>query len=627
MDYKAAVKALYAVSGSQPLLPRWSLGNWWSRYYKYTDKEYLELMDRFQSEGIPLSVGVLDMDWHLVDDQKVQETGLSGWTGYTWDKKLYPEPKPFLKTLHDKYNIRMTANDHPADGIAPYEDTYKEVCAAMGVEPSRDPIAFDSTNQKYLDAYFNIALKRLEEDGIDFWWIDWQQGNFSAIPNVDPLWMLNHYHFLQNSRGNKRPLTFSRYAGPGSHRYPVGFSGDTVVTWESLDFQPEFTATSSNIGYAWWSHDIGGHMNGYRDDELAARWVQLGVFSPILRLHSSDNPWNSKEPWRFTHNANAAMSAALRLRHRLVPYLYSCNVLAARDAEPLVQPLYWSYPRRDEAYANPNVFHFGPALLVAPLTSRASRVTGLAAVRAWLPPGRHVDIHSGVVYDGDRDITLHRRVDQYAVLAREGAIIPLDAAAIPTNGCPNPAALEVLVVVGADGTFDVLEDDGEGSTLGAVALATTPLRYTHANGTLTVGPATGATASLPQTRSWTFTFVGLAAGASPRVLVDGKPAPASPTTHAHAVAISVADAPVSASVTVELGVETPQLAVVKPADHVFAILDHAQMLFDPKKAVWAAVQGGGAPLGARMTRLQAMGLDEGLLAAIGEMVFADSRSA
>ena len=90
--------------------------------------------------------------------------------------------------------------------------------------------------------------------------------------------MLNHYHYLDNARGGKRPLTFSRYAGPGSHRYPVGFSGDSIVTWESLNFQPYFTSTASNIGYGWWSHDIGGHMLGYRDNELALRWVQLAYF-------------------------------------------------------------------------------------------------------------------------------------------------------------------------------------------------------------------------------------------------------------------------------------------------------------------------------------------------------------
>ena len=150
----------------------------------------------------------------------------------------------------------------------------------------------------------------LEDDGVDFWWLDWQSGPHSRVAGIDPLWMLNHFHFLDSARDGRRPLTFSRYAGPGSHRYPVGFSGDTVISWASLAFQPYFTATASNIGYGWWSHDIGGHMFGGKDDELATRWLQLGVFSPILRLHSSANEFTTKEPWTYAPEARAVMTDA-----------------------------------------------------------------------------------------------------------------------------------------------------------------------------------------------------------------------------------------------------------------------------------------------------------------------------
>ena len=168
------------------------------------------------------------------------------------------------------------------------------------------PITFDITDPAFVEAYLGILHRRLEDQGVDFWWIDWQSGPHSRVPGIDPLWMLNHFHFLDSGRDGRRPLVLSRYAGPGSHRYPVGFSGDTVISWESLDFQPEFTATASNIGYGWWSHDIGGHFGGVRDDELTTRWVQYGVFSPILRLHSSNNPFLVKEPWAFGAEARAA---------------------------------------------------------------------------------------------------------------------------------------------------------------------------------------------------------------------------------------------------------------------------------------------------------------------------------
>ena len=172
------------------------------------------------------------------------------------------------------------------------------------VPKSGKRVPLDVLSPTAMANYFDILHHPYEENGVDFWWMDWQQGTdywWIHEPNVngvlkdrreklDPLWMLNHLHILDISRGGKRPMFFSRYAGPGSHRYPVGFSGDTRITWDALRFQPYFTATASNVGYCWWSHDIGGHMHGYRDDVLMTRWVQLGVFSPINRLHSQATP-------------------------------------------------------------------------------------------------------------------------------------------------------------------------------------------------------------------------------------------------------------------------------------------------------------------------------------------------
>lgn len=283
-DYKLAIKAFYALSGRQPLLPRWALGNWWSRYHEYTATEYKELVNNFEEDDIPLTVAVLDMDWHKVN---IPPQYGSGWTGYSWNRELFPNPPKFLRWLRRK-GLKVTVNDHPADGIRGFEDQYEEVAKALGHDTSnKAPIPFDCTDRKFMDAYFDVLKQNLENEGIDFWWMDWQQGDRTKLPGVDPLWVLNHYHYLTSKRNIFRldkPLTFSRYAGPGSHRYPIGFSGDTYITWESLNFQPEFTSTASNIGYGWWSHDIGGHMFGIRSNEMMVRWVQLGCFSPILRL-------------------------------------------------------------------------------------------------------------------------------------------------------------------------------------------------------------------------------------------------------------------------------------------------------------------------------------------------------
>ena len=127
----------------------------------------------------------------------------------------------------------------------------------MGIDPASEiAVQFDPADPHFMEVYLKDLHHPLEEEGVDFWWIDWQQGTVTKVPGLDPLWMLNHYHYLDSSWKGNRSLTFSRYAGVGSHRYPVGFSGDTVISWESLAFQPYFTNTASNVGYGWWSHDI-----------------------------------------------------------------------------------------------------------------------------------------------------------------------------------------------------------------------------------------------------------------------------------------------------------------------------------------------------------------------------------
>ncbi len=613
-DYPAALRALYALSGPQPLLPRWALGNWWSRYHRYSADEYRTLLDRFAAEGIPFAVAVLDMDWHLVD---VDPRYGSGWTGYTWNRELFEDPPAFLAELHER-GLQVTLNDHPADGVRAYEQAYPAMAAALGIDPATErPIAFDVTDPEFLTAYFDILHRQLEEQGVDFWWLDWQQGPHSRVAGIDPLWMLNHFHFLDSATGGRRPLTFSRYAGPGSHRYPIGFSGDTITTWASLDFQPEFTATAANIGYGWWSHDIGGHMGGIKDDELATRWVQLGVFSPINRLHSVLSPFTSKEPWQFGREAERAMTAALRLRHRLLPYLHTMNHRAAFEGVPLVTPMYHSHPDAEQAYRARNQYAFGSQLIVAPITTPADPRLLLGAVTGWLPPGTWVDIFTELVYDGGREIRLHRGPDTIPVLAPAGAIVPLDAAEMPGNtAADNPAALEVLVAVGADGSFDLVEDDGA-EPAGRVC---TPLRWGQADGMLQVGPAVGNTGCLPPERDWTLTFLACQPGEDPVVTVDGEPVAAELSRTGRRTSVRVTGVPVTAAVLLSLG-ERPRLAANDVADRLFALVHRAQLSYDVKTRLYAAATAD-APLAVRLSQLQALQLGPALEAAVFELLLA-----
>ena len=298
-DYLGGLKEFYSLSGFTPVLPKYVLGNWWSRYHAYTDKEYLELMDKFEDKNVPLTVATIDMDWHIVGnvpkDSEYKSFQGAGWTGYTFEKELFPDPVGFLQNLKSR-NLAVTMNLHPRDGVRYFEEQYPDMARACGIDPqTKRTVEFDLTNERFRNAYFDILHHPYEKDGVDFWWIDWQQGTKSKMKGLDPLWLLNHYHTLDINRDGNKSVILSRYAGLGSHRYPIGFSGDTIVCWKSLKFQPYFTALASNAGYTWWSHDIGGHLFGKGDNELYLRWVQYGVFSPINRLHSN-NKAMSKEP-------------------------------------------------------------------------------------------------------------------------------------------------------------------------------------------------------------------------------------------------------------------------------------------------------------------------------------------
>lgn len=579
-DYLGALRDWFAASGPSPLVPRWALGNWWSRYHRYTEAEYLALMDRFAAEGIPLSVAVVDMDWHVVD---VDPDVGSGWTGYTWNPELFPDPARFLAALHDR-GLKVSLNVHPADGIRRHEAAYPAMCAALGRDPdSGEPIAFALEDEDFARAYFEVIHHPMEDEGVDFWWIDWQQGQRCSVAGLDPLWLLNSRHYADSARRGERPMTFSRYAGPGSHRFPVGFSGDTVTSWASLDFQSFFTATAANIGYFWWSHDIGGHFFGDKCDERTARWVQLGAFSPISRLHSTSDPFNSKEPWRFGVRERAVMVDFLRLRNALVPYLYTAMWRAHLDGVGPVRPVYHDYPNAPEAYRHRNEFLFGPDVLVAPITEPGDPVADLAATAAWLPPGLWWDFFTGRRYAGGRTLRVHRRLELMPVFVRAGALIPLADDPMTPAGLP-PTSLRLKVFTGSDGVTVLDEDDGSADVTVDERHRTSFVYRESGDGAMllswtVVGPAVSGA------RRVSVEFVGATDLTEVEVVVAG----ANRLGVVTGSVVELGDIEADQPGHVRVGASRP--TVPRFAEEVFDLLDRAQIEYAAKNQIYEAACG------------------------------------
>lgn len=586
-NYLGAIQDFYRLSGHAPMLPRYALGNWWSRFYPYSEESYLSLMDRFREENIPFSVAVIDMDWHIVD---VDPKYGNGWTGFSWNRQLFPKPERFLSDLHHR-GMHVTLNVHPADGIRAYEDAYSQIASDMGIDPkSGREVAFDPADSKFLQYYYADVLHPLEKDGVDFWWVDWQQGTHTRMEGLDPLWMLNHYGFLDNGRSGHRPMAFSRYSGPGSHRYPVGFSGDTIVTWDSLRFQPYFTATASNIGYCWWSHDIGGHMLGVKDDEMMARWTQYGVFSPIMRLHSQYSEFCGKEPWRYKPEAATAMIDALRFRHKMLPYLYTMNHRCYDEGIPLILPLYYAEPNRAESYEHPNEYYFGSELLVLPITSPRIHGLNVAKEKLYLPAGIWYDIFTKRVYRGDREITIFRPLDKIPVFAKAGTILPLTDEIDPANVSENPKQLHICVYMGENGSFMLYEDDNETTAYETACSVQTTMKLE--NKQFTVYAAEGQTNLLPAARDYVLEFIGCSDPHEKiRVCVGGKDVPFTTAVDSalHTVSVAVLSVPVMADFQILLGNHSEYIGNDIYND-VFSFLDQAEIQFTWKDQIFNLVK-------------------------------------
>ena len=490
-------------AGDVPLIPRFCLGNWWSRWWEYDEQSVIDLIEEFKENQVPLSVFCIDMDWHLVHEASASK--LNGWTGYTWNKKLFPDPTKMLKFMHSQKGVRVCLNLHPADGIGKHEEMY-EKCVQELVEFKDKNIPFNCIDRNFMKCYFDYAHKAREDEGIDFWWIDWQQGSKSQLSSVDPLFWLNHLHWnysermkcIENEKENKisedmmeeiseeisnsetfsRGLILSRWGGLGNHRYPIGFSGDTTVEWKSLAFQPYMTAASSNVGFSWWSHDIGGFgANGQESAELFIRWVQFGSVSPILRLHSMKSDFIERRPWGWDDfNVKFCCQQAMIFRHQLIPYLYTAAYINHKHlSQPLIRPMYYEYPTIPISYYLPQQYLFGSELLCAPITSPVDAVLNKASQVFWAPPTNNpkkigwFHFFTGELFAPNEIHHYYASISDRLILARPGGIIPLVNIETINKNSENVAeigvsahsdSLIIRIFPGESNEYLLYEDDG-----------------------------------------------------------------------------------------------------------------------------------------------------------------------
>ena len=353
-DFALCLRDYYNLTGYPAMIPRYALGNWWSKECDYKDYEVLAKIDRFKMHGIPISVFLLDDGWSKRDAKYPNIK-----TGFSFNEEYYSNPTEFIKKVHES-DIKFGLKINPQYGFYPFEHNFQYVSQYLPVN-KEGYVNFSPSDLKAVDVLFKVLTHPLESLGVDFFWNDY----FTSDKNN--MYLMNYYMSLDSLRNNKRSLILSRNSTYNAHLFNVLYSGRNVIDWNTLKMLPFYTLNSANIGACFWSHDIAGSTGGIEDNDFYLRSIQLGVFSPILRFNTVRGLYFKREPWKWDVVTNSIASDCLRLRHKLIPYIYSECYEYHKNGRLLIQPFYYYNLKfyDDENYSNQ--YYFGSSFMISPI--------------------------------------------------------------------------------------------------------------------------------------------------------------------------------------------------------------------------------------------------------------------
>lgn len=555
-DYQRGLADLNSLTGGANLLPRSAYGVWFSRYYPYTTADYENtLLPAFRSMFAPVDWLVVDTDWKSP----------SQWNGWNWNSALFPDPQSFLDWTKQQ-GLSVSMNIHTS--IAGNDPRFAAANAeAGGLSPDGNSgnYVFDWSNPAQLKAYFDLHAP-FTRQGVRTWWLDHCTGcgaSTASDQHVAPDNFVNQAYAADAAARGLRGFSFGRIGGSeqasihGS--FPVGpwserrntmqFTGDTPATWDMLAFEARFTPDEAAAGISNVSHDIGSFHGGHLADDLYVRWMQLGAFQPIDRMHSDHG---DRLPWDYTGAAQAAGERFLRLRESLVPYTYTLARQANTTGVPITRPLYLDYPGQSAAYTNPQEYLYGDDVLVAPITT-PNDANGNGSVTAWVPPGTWTDYFTGATYTGPATATITDPLSAMPVLVKAGGILPTRTDYVHNQQAQPLTQLTVNVAAGADGRFSLYQDAGEGTGYRSGQSTSTPISWLDGTRTLTIGGTTGSYPGAAGARAYTLRLSNASAPTS--VSVDGARLPETAWSYdvnTRTVTVTTASLPVGSAHSVTL---------------------------------------------------------------------------
>ena len=537
------------LTGAATLLPRWAFGLWQSRQRYETSQRSLDVVKEYRQRAIPFDNIV--QDWMYWPE--------NAWGSHRFDVKRFPDPDAWIKSIHELHaHLMISVWGKFYSGDYAGNENFRAMQQAgylfqpTLIEGIHDWVGRGGYNFTFYDAFNPGARKlfwtqvdtALFQKGVDAWWMDATEPDV-VQPSPPTLETMRHFmgstalgaasrvinaYPLVNSQGvyegqrtsapDQRVFILTRSGFAGIQRYGTTvWSGDITSTWTAFAKQIPAGLGFSVSGVPYWTTDIGGYTMQTRFSaktpspaaaeewrELNARWFQYGTFCPITRLHGELQP---REPWAFGGDEHPAYKSIVkfdRLRYRLMPYLYSLAGAVTHDGNTMMRPLVMDFPDDSAARSLTDEYLFGPALLVAPVTTYQARSRAV-----YLPatPGGWFDFWTGAAIAGGQTIDAAAPYDALPLHVRAGAIVPFGPELQYVGEKPtDPVTL--YVYTGANGAFTLYEDDGLSYGYERGQFARIPLRWDDAKRTLTIGRREGSFPGMLAER--TFEIVVISSG-------------------------------------------------------------------------------------------------------------------
>lgn len=554
-EFDQIVGGIRRITGKAPMLPRWAFGYIQSKEHYKSQAELIEVVQEHRKRGLPLDC--------IVQDWKSWPPNL--WGQKTFDPARFPDPKQMMTDLHNLHTCLMIS---VWPNMNPGGDNWRDMHEQRYLLGNQG--TYDAFQEGGRALYWKQANDGLFAHGVDAWWCDCTEpfqadwlGAFKPEPEermrinteeakryLDPE-LINAYSLLHSQgiyegqrevSAEKRVVNLTRSAYAGQQRYStITWSGDVSATWDTLRRQIADGLNFCTTGLPYWTVDIGAFFvkdvpdlwfwsgdfdNGVEDkgyQELYVRWFQYGAFLPMFRAHGTDTP---RELWRFGNPGDPVYDTLvkfLRLRYRLIPYIYSVAGRVTHEDYTMLRALPFDFRLDPATYDVADQFMFGPAFLVNPVTEpmyfgpNSTVISSAPRTRAvYLPAGSDwYDFWSGQRYAGGQTITADAPLETMPLYVRSGSIVPIGPDVSYADEQPH-AALELRIFTGQDASFTLYEDEGDNYNYEQGDFATIRLSWNDQTRRLTLHNRQGSYPGMPSSREFRI------------VAVDGTDQPCSP---------------------------------------------------------------------------------------------------